>query len=228
MLAFAESYTEQVIPEFRHARACVSPHIADLAEIYNADVNLCIAQRAVASELETFVKSLLASGTELSLVEHLTFKSFDFYGLLPQLAHLPGHRAFCADIATLTALYADLFGLQGIGLRLRTLDKPMCPKFHVDSVTCRLVCTYGGIGTEWLADSDVNRAKLGVGSGGLSDAESGLLLNAKAIQVMPAYAIGLLKGSAWEGNELQGAVHRSPQVTSASPRRLLLTLDFGG
>jgi hypothetical protein len=56
MLAVAEPYTEQVIPELMHARACVSPHIADLAEIYNADVNLCIAQRAVASELETFVK----------------------------------------------------------------------------------------------------------------------------------------------------------------------------
>ncbi|MFI3136436.1 MAG: DUF1826 domain-containing protein [Methylococcaceae bacterium] len=227
MLAFAESYTEQVIPELMYARACVSQHIADLAEIYNADVNLCIAQRAVASELETFVKSLLASGTELSLVEHLTFKSFDFYGLLPQLAHLPGHRAFCADIATLSALYADLFGLQGIGLRLRTLDKPMCPKFHVDSVTCRLVCTYGGIGTEWLADNDVNRTKLGMGSGGLSDAESGFLLREDAIQTMSAYAIGLLKGSAWEGNEQHGAVHRSPQVTSQSPRRLLLTLDFG-
>ena len=227
MLAFAEPYTEQVIPELLYTCACVSQHIADLAEIYNADVNLCIAQRVVASELETFVKSLLASNTELSLVEHLTFKSFDFYGLLPQLAHLPGHRAFCADIATLCALYADLFGLQGIGLRLRTLDKPMCPKFHVDSVTCRLVCTYGGIGTEWLADSDVNRAKLGVGSGSLSDAESGLVLNANAIQVMPAYAIGLLKGSAWEGNEEHGAVHRSPQETGASPRRLLLTLDFG-
>ena len=227
MLAFAEPYTEQVIPELLYTCACVSQHIADLAEIYNADVNLCIAQRVVASELETFVKSLLASNTELSLVEHLTFKSFDFYGLLPQLAHLPGHRAFCADIATLCALYADLFGLQGIGLRLRTLDKPMCPKFHVDSVTCRLVCTYGGIGTEWLVDSDVNRPKLGVGSGSLSDAESGLVLNANAIQVMPAYAIGLLKGSAWEGNEEHGAVHRSPQETGASPRRLLLTLDFG-
>ncbi len=228
MLAFAEPFTEQLIPEFKHVRACVSEAIADLADIYHPDVNLCIVERSIAKELETFVKDLLASGTELSLVEHLTLKSFDFYGLLPQLAHLPGHQAFCADIATLSALYADLFGLQGIGLRLRTLDKPMCPKFHVDAVTCRLVCTYGGIGTEWLADSDVNRAKLGVGSGGLSDAESGLLLREDAIQTMPANAIGLIKGCAWEGNELHGAVHRSPQVTSASPRRLLLTLDFGG
>jgi Protein of unknown function (DUF1826) len=41
---------------------------------------------------------------------------------------------------------------------------------------------------------------------------------------MPPYAIGLLKGSRWDGNELHGAVHRSLQITSP---RLLLTLDFG-
>ncbi|MCL7421227.1 MAG: DUF1826 domain-containing protein [Methylobacter sp.] len=38
--------------------------------------------------------------------------------------------------------------------------------------------------------------------------------------------MGLLKGRAWEGNEQHGAVHRSPQVNPALPRRLLLTLDF--
>ncbi|WP_243221056.1 DUF1826 domain-containing protein [Methylobacter sp. S3L5C] len=36
-----------------------------------------------------------------------------------------------------------------------------------------------------------------------------------------------MKGSAWEGNEQHGAVHRSPQVSQELPRRLLLTLDFG-
>lgn len=227
MLAYAELYTEQAIPECIHARACLSNNLADLAEIYDPDVNLCIVRRNIASEVERFVSQFLASSATLSLVEQLTFQSFDFYALLPQLAHLPGHRAFCADIASLCVIYTDLFGLQTIGLRLRSLDKAMCPKFHVDSVTCRLVCTYGGIGTEWLADNDVNRTKLGMGSGGLSDTESGLLRREDAIQTMPAYAIGLMKGSQWAGNEQHGAVHRSPQLSAASPRRLLLTIDFG-
>lgn len=51
-----------------------------------------------------------------------------------------------------------------------------------------------------------------------------LILDPDAIQTIPSYAIGLFKGSRWEGNELHGAMHRSPQVTSP---RLLLTLDFG-
>lgn len=66
-----------------------------------------------------------------------------------------------------------------------------------------------------------------MGSGGLNDNVTGLILDDDAIQTMPAYAIGLLKGNAWEGNEQFGAVHRSPQLNPNIPRRLLLTLDFG-
>jgi Protein of unknown function (DUF1826) len=124
-------------------------------------------------------------------------------------------------------MFSHLFELENVGLRFGMLDKAMCPKFHVDHVPCRLVCTYGGIGTEFLQDTFVNRAKLGSGSGGLSDDVSGLIKgDMDAISTMPAYGIGLLKGSKWEGNEQNGAVHRSPKLSEKSPRRLLLTLDF--
>ncbi|MCL7421228.1 MAG: DUF1826 domain-containing protein [Methylobacter sp.] len=64
----------------------------------------------------------------------------------------------------------------------------MCPRFHVDSVTCRLFCTYGGVGTEWLEDAYVDRGKLGRASAGLKDEQSGLILDPDAISAMPAYA----------------------------------------
>ncbi len=89
-----------------------------------------------------------------------------------------------------------------------------------------MVCTYGDVGTEWLDDAYIDRGKLGKGSGGLSDELSGLIRDTYAVQAMPGFAIGLLKGKCWEGNEQHGAVHRSPNMTQASPRRLLLTLDF--
>lgn len=43
---------------------------------------------------------------------------------------------------------------------------------------------------------------------------------------MPAYAVGLMKGENWEGNEGYGLVHRSPIPTAVQPHRLLLTLDM--
>ena len=208
-------------------RAYHSNNLADLAQIYQPVINLCVVERQVDNELKSFIGHLLRLTNQISFVESIDFASFNFFSLLPQTGHLPGYRAFCKDVASLTALYCDLFELERVGLRLRILDHAMCPKFHVDSVTCRLVCTYGGVGTEWLEEAYVDRRKLGSGSGGLCDEISGLILDTNAIQSIPAYAIGLLKGSCWEGNEQHGAVHRPPQLTNNSPKRLLLTLDFG-
>jgi hypothetical protein len=54
---------------------------------------------------------------------------------------------------------------------------------------------------------------------------SGLIRDERAIQTLPAYAVGLMKGEQWEGNAGHGLVHRSPHPDAAAPRRLLLTLD---
>ena len=210
-----------------YSQAYLSDNLADLAQIYQPAINLCVVQRQVDNELKSFIGHLLRLTTPISFVESIDFASFNFFSLLPQTGHLPGYRTFCKDVASLTALYCDLFELKRVGLRLRILDHAMCPKFHVDSVTCRLVCTYGGVGTEWLEEAHIDRRKLGVGSGGLKDECSDLIMDADAIKTIPAYAIGLLKGSCWEGNEQHGAVHRSPKLTHNSPKRLLLTLDFG-
>ncbi len=205
-------------------QAYLSNETVDLARIYDPDINICIVERQVNESVNGFVGHLLKRPTSVSFVESFEFASFNFFSLLPDAEQLPGYQDFCKDVARLVGLYCDLFDLKRVGLRLRTLDHAMCPKFHFDSVTCRLICTYGGTGTQWLEDAYIDRRKLGTGSGGLCDEGSGLILDPEAIQTMPTYAIGLFKGSRWEGNELHGAVHRSPQIQSP---RLLLTLDFG-
>jgi hypothetical protein len=199
---------------------------ADLALIYRPEVNLCVLRRPATSWIQGFVARLLSgpwpferelkTGTERPPVE----------SLLPDEAHaLPGAEAWLADIEHLVELFRDLFEPEGLGLRLRTLEKAMCPRFHVDKVPVRLVCTYGGPGTEWLPNDAADRAKLGHGACGLPDAKSGLILDPAAVRSMPAHAVGLLKGTLWEGNAGRGAIHRSPKPTPEQPRRLLLTLD---
>ena len=101
----------------------------------------------------------------------------------------------------------------------------MCPKFHVDKIPCRLVTTYQGIATEWLPHRVVNRTKLGSGSNGLSDSESGLYQQESDIQQLTSGEVALLKGENWYANERAGLVHRSPQIPDGE-HRLLLTLDF--
>ena len=59
-------------------------------------------------------------------------------------------------------MFCYLFDIKRVGLRLSTLDKAMCPKFHVDRVPCRLVTTYNGPVTQWLPNTKANRNKLGL------------------------------------------------------------------
>ena len=140
----------------------------------------------------------------------------------PQLIKFPHLRA---DIQLLSEMFCCLFELKTVGLRLAPLTSAMCPKFHVDRVPCRLITTYCGGGTQWLPHHQVNRDKLGDGSGGLSDKESGLYKSASAIQTLASGDVALLKGELWEDNEGSGFVHRSPMIEGGQTR-VLLSLDF--
>lgn len=129
------------------------------------------------------------------------------------------------DIVNVVSMFSCLFELESIGFRLSALNKAMCPKFHVDRIPARLVTTFGGIGTEWLAHECVNRNMLGLGSKGLEDNESGIYLHDTDIQHLDTGDVAILKGELWEGNEQAGLVHRSPAVKEGETR-LLLTLGF--
>ena len=141
---------------------------------------------------------------------------------LPDLEY---KNEFHQDITLLVEMFACLFDTDEVGLRLTPLKTAMCPRFHVDNIPCRLVSTYGDLGTEWLLEPNINRKRLGRGAKGLPDAESGIYYDEKSIQRLASQQVALLKGSGWEGNESYGLVHRSPGLNSGQTR-LLLTLDF--
>jgi hypothetical protein len=204
------------------APACPVPRIAVggrpdvLAAIYDPDANAAIWLRGgPASDV------LLPTGS--------AGQSFNIEAAVPADAvehwlarELPaGLQPLRGDIAELAAMYACLFDVAYLGLRIRTLDRPMCPRFHVDRVTCRLLTTYVGAGTEYLANEDVDRSQLGRP---VADARRPPVLRDDApIHRMPAGAVALCKGEAWPGNEGAGFVHRSPDP-EGSPR-LVLSID---
>lgn len=221
------------VPESNRAPAkprCVrSRNVADLASIYEPDVNLCVIERSVDPAVDCFVSDLLADARPFEVARTIRFEQFDGRDLLPadRFESAATSDAWRRDVIMLTALFCDLFETERVGLRLRLLDRPMCPRFHTDFVPARMVCTYGGPGTEWLPEHAVDRRRLGAGGQGLPDESSGLIRSGTAVNIVPTQAIALMKGERWEGNEGRGAVHRSPQVAAGENcRRLLLTLDL--
>nr|WP_225587863.1 DUF1826 domain-containing protein [Methylomonas fluvii] len=197
-----------------------------MTRIYEDGVIFCLIERPLPITIERFICQALKQFGTLELSQPVNPSDFNFTTLWPQARQLDGYHTWLADIKLLATAFCELFELKQTGLRLRTLKTAMCPRFHVDRVPARMICSYGGIGTEWLPEYALDRRKLGMGSGGLEDAQSGLIADQTAIRRMPAYAVGLMKGEAWEGNEGQGFVHRSPTPMAVQPRRLVLTLDM--
>ncbi|WP_372763540.1 DUF1826 domain-containing protein [Pseudoalteromonas sp.] len=199
-----------------------------LAHIYNHDINIAIWQRALAEKLTKAVNTLITSPA-LKPVE-LAVTPEAAYQQLRQVITVSNTQqaeisALCSDIALLVEMFCCLFDLKRAGLRLAVLNRPMCPRFHVDKIPCRLVTTYQGIGTQWLQHHHVDRAKLGAGNLGKPDEESGLFKHLSNIKQLNSGDIALLKGEYWDDNQGAGLVHRSAPMAT-NEQRLLLTLDF--
>tara|TARA_R110001583_G_scaffold195483_1_gene374095 strand:+ start:4270 stop:4929 length:660 start_codon:yes stop_codon:yes gene_type:complete len=195
-----------------------------LAEIYQPSVNLAIWQRQSNSNVSHYAQWLI-NNTAISGIRSVVPLHKVKNEILSQLPVHTGQVAFADDVYLLAEMYADLFNLESIGIRLTILDKTMCPRFHVDKLPCRLVSTYIGSGTEWLPNYAVDRRKLGHGADGLPDKTSGIYTHFESIQQLNAGDVALMKGSGWDGCEDSAIVHRSPELP-VGEKRLILTLDF--
>jgi hypothetical protein len=204
-------------------RAAYGGQSGVLTDIYRAETNIVIWQRKLSESLRdavhTFLKSNPNFQASMTITPQCALSSLgDCFDDMAQ-------SELSENIAELVDMFCCLFELRRVGLRLTALDRAMCPKFHVDNVPCRLITTFQGVATEWLPHQLVNRGKLGVGSLGKPDHESGVYQHQRDIQQLCCGDVALLKGELWQGNEGAGLVHRSPALSSGA-RRLLLTLDF--
>lgn len=197
---------------------------AVMTKIYQSQINLVVLQRSLDKEVSDYCQTLIESqpSYNLRIVINPEKAALSLRSLLPDLNN---QSAFIDDLVLILEMYACLFELDEVGLRLQVLDRAMCPRFHTDKLGCRLVSTFVGPGTEWLHNRDVDRSKLGTGNMGLSDNESGLFSRTECIQQVNSGDIVLLKGDGWYDNDGLGVVHRSPAITGGE-KRVIVTMDF--
>ncbi|MFV9648435.1 DUF1826 domain-containing protein [Pseudomonas citrulli] len=190
-----------------------------LSDILEDGVNLALWQRQLPLHIAEFGALLVALNEPLAESLVIELNSEDDEPNLCVLASscrdLEGYEGFIADVSWLVSAFACLLGAKRIGVRLRLLDKAMCPRFHVDHVPVRLITTYAGIGSQWLREGVMDRRKLSQ-----PDAEP-----SERIEQIQCGEVALLKGTKWHGNENHGLIHRSPAL-KADERRLILTLDW--
>ncbi|WP_339453053.1 DUF1826 domain-containing protein [Pseudomonas sp. EA_5y_Pfl2_R50] len=194
-----------------------------LTRILEDDINLAVWQRQLPLHIAEFAQLLVALNEPLAESVCLELLDEDdepdLTGLASGFRDVEGYGGFIADLKWLVSAFACLLGARRIGLRLRVLDKAMCPRFHVDHVPVRLISTYAGVGSQWLQEGAMDRAQLGQESAEPQDATQ--------IEQLGSGEVALLKGEKWHGNEGFGLIHRSPKLAPGE-RRLILTLDWLG
>jgi len=109
------------------------------------------------------------------------------------------------DVEALTQKFAALMGAEYVRLRLQAITTNACRKFHIDAITCRLLCTYRGSGTQYGTSSN------GEDPDRIFDAPKG--------------AAVMLRGSLWPTEPAAGLLHRSPPIEGTGETRLVLVLD---
>ena len=190
-----------------------------LSDILEDGVNLALWQRQLPLHIAEFGALLVSLNEPLADSMVIELDNEDATPNLQDLASscrdLEGYEGFIADVAWLVSAFACLLGAKRIGVRLRLLDKAMCPRFHVDHVPVRLITTYAGVGSQWLREGVMDRRQLSQ-----ADAEP-----SERIEQIHCGEVALLKGTKWRGNEGHGLIHRSPAL-KADERRLILTLDW--
>jgi hypothetical protein len=195
--------------------------IAELAGIFEPETNIAVLRRTPAAELERAARALierryLSIALRTSGEEHARARLRELLG--------EESEVLIDDVWRCAELLGEITGSAELGVRIAVLEEAMCPRFHVDYVGVRLVCTYVGPTTEFLATSEVDRCHLGHALDKPADELTGLLRRGASVRRAGIGDVVLLKGEAWPGNEGRGAVHRSPAASPSTPR-LVLTID---
>ena len=198
-------------------RQVIGDQLGDFAAIYDEDVEIVSVTRPQASACEAISKRLIRSRQvpQLRWVQ----SADDPEAPASELPATIGDDVHCAlvdQISEASKMLGELMDCERVGVRLKTLSAPMCPRFHVDHVPCRMLITLSGVGTEWIPNSDVDWAVL-------ADLDT-MAPPVQANREIQRFATGnwsLLKGGAWH-DCFDGVVHRSPHGVG---ERLLLSLD---
>lgn len=133
----------------------------------------------------------------------------------------PGRAVLAQDAGSLAFLLATAVGARRAGVRIENDTSRGCPLFHVDHVGLRLLCTYAGPGTEWLAERDLVRSELGL-RGRTPQQANASIASGPVRRTAPGH-VAILKGALFPGEGRRGLVHRSPD--SGRGPRLLVAVD---
>lgn len=186
-----------------------------LTRIREPAVDLVLWDRRLPRDLEEWLCSL---GTNQLPCGRVLVTQADLRDALNEMFEISGTpndtseaTALINDISDLARRYTVIADSKHVDLRLAVVRDNECWKFHRDNVALRLITTYLGPGTQYIAPADAENALR------TQQAYNG------PIRHIPKHAVALFKGSL--GASARGVIHRSPPIVGSGLTRLLLCLN---
>ncbi|MGX9393954.1 DUF1826 domain-containing protein (plasmid) [Nitrobacteraceae bacterium UC4446_H13] len=196
----------------------IRPDQIGLTHILRSDINLAIWRRRVPEAISAWLAGRVESGLKShhdDLDEDLSIDNVARTIIVKLPANDAISHAGIASLARDAEALANIFGQiadrSSLRLRLEWIAEQQCPRFHVDRVNMRLLCTYRGAATEWLANDTILTCPY-------------TELPEHVINRLATGDVAVMKGSLHDSTA--GALrHRSPPVHAPAEQRLLLVLD---
>ena len=203
-----EVTTEKALAGSATAKVAFVDEIAELARLFDGNTAGVIWRRRMQEGMQSWLDSLPVDQLPTGRIVLPVVKVRSAVTELMNISEMPDcaeRQLLLNDICLLAHKSSELFASAYLRLRFDVVTTNKCPKFHIDHVAARLLCTYRGAGTEYSFLDDQKRP-----------AEKFSTPNCAAI---------VLRGTKWPTDCANNLVHRSPEINDENETRLLLVID---
>lgn len=193
----------------------ICTNLRGLQDIHQDHVNIAICDRDI-EFMKSEINTLLDQDIKLKA-------QGDIDEIMDEVKRVLAPRKYqmiTKDIRSLLSVFKEVTDSKSFKLLLATVNTNMCRRFHTDVNDLRMLCTYSGPGTLWLAEDNINREALN--ANGYNES---IVRDKKRINQVKTGSVIILKGAIYPKEGANAIVHRSPTIEESSERRLLLRID---
>lgn len=193
----------------------MNKQLKEFVAIRNSTDSMSAIKESSAVVCQRRISQLLRIETEY-LLDDTSFEDIRISGTFEELKQslkstLSKFPCLSEDITQLLRLFLQNTSTDNARVSLFTLQNGMCRKFHTDVTDYRLLCTYKGVGTEF-----VNSA---------TQLKSPKEINESDVQYLTEGDVILFRGAMSATEEFPPLLHKSPEVNTPEEHRLVLRID---
>lgn len=196
--------------------------VEGLSQISDSEADVAIWRRRIDPTIQAALDEFVTEYPAFNVRGRLSRRSPDLSEFTAHFEQTALAEPLEEELEALVEQFAALSDAHEFEARLELTHEQNCPKFHVDHVHLRLLCTLAGPGTEWVAREDVREIRR------QSTCRDHLHAPAHTIRWADCGDVVVLKGrlACPSRSRDDWSLHRSPQL-KAGEARLVFKVTAG-